>query len=91
VQCRSCGAIAQYDLSDRGQRARAYEPVLREGTAEDVRYFVDVDDLLDVWDELVLPPAVSRAWIDWLAKHRHVVVVDCRDRACTADDPTAGR
>jgi hypothetical protein len=35
--------------------------VLREGTAEDVPCFIDVNDLLDVWDELVLPPTVSRA------------------------------
>jgi hypothetical protein len=79
-----------YDLSDRGQRARVYEQVLREGTADDIRYFIDVDDLIDVWDELVLPPAVSRAWIDWLAEHRHVVVHDCRDRARTIGDRTAG-
>lgn len=78
-----------YDLADRGQRARVYEQVLREGTAEDIRYFIDVDHLLDMWDELVLPPAVSRAWIDWLARHRHVAVRDCRDRARTADDRTA--
>lgn len=70
-----------YDLSDRRQRARVYEQVLREGTAQDVRYFIDVDELIDLWDELVLPPAVSRAWIDWLAEHRGVVVRDRRARA----------
>ena len=69
-----------YDLSDRRQRARVYEQVLREGSADDVRYFIDVDELIDVWEELVLPPAVSRAWIDWLGAHRHVTVVDCRER-----------
>jgi hypothetical protein len=50
-------------------------------TADDVRHFIDVDLLLDLWDEMVLPPAVSRAWIAWLAKHRLVTVRDCRDRA----------
>ncbi len=69
-----------YDLSDRRQRARVYEQVLREGSAEDVRHFIDIDELIDVWDELVLPPAVSRAWIDWLARHRNVIVQDCRAR-----------
>jgi hypothetical protein len=49
-----------YDLSDRWQQIRVYEQVLREGTADDVRYFIDVDVLLDLWDELILPPAVSR-------------------------------
>ncbi len=70
-----------YDLSDRWQRIRVYEQVLREGTADDVRRFIDVDVLLDLWDELILPPAVSGAWIAWLAQHRHVTVRDCRDRA----------
>ena len=69
-----------YDLSDRRQRARVYEQVLREGSAEDVRHFIDVDELINLWDELVLPPAVSRAWIDWLALHRDVIVQDCRAR-----------
>lgn len=70
-----------FDLADRWQRIRIYEQVLREGTAEDVRHFIDVDVLLDLWDELILPPAVSRAWIAWLALHRQVRVRDCRDRA----------
>lgn len=70
-----------YDLSDGWQRIRVYEQVLREGTADDVRHFIDVDVLLDLWDELILPPAVSRAWIAWLAEHRQVTVQDCRDRA----------
>lgn len=69
-----------YDLSDRRQRARVYEQVLREGTADDVRWFIDVDELIDLWEELVLPPAVSRAWIDWLAEHRNVALRDCRTR-----------
>lgn len=69
-----------YDLADRRQRARVYEQVLREGSAEDVRYFIDVDELIDLWDDLVLPRAVSRAWIGWLARHRGVTVQDCRAR-----------
>lgn len=82
---------ATYDLSDRRPRARVYEQVLREGTADDVRYFIDVDDLIDVWDELVLPPAISRAWIDWLGEHRQVVVRDCRERVRSAGGRAAGR
>lgn len=69
-----------YDLSDRRQRVRVYEQVLREGTAADVRYFIDIDDLIDLWDELILPPAVSQAWIEWLARHRNVTVLDRRAR-----------
>lgn len=69
-----------YDLSDRRQRARVYEQVLREGTADDVRYFIDIEELIDLWDELVLPPAVSRIWIAWLTQHRKVTLQDCRTR-----------
>lgn len=69
-----------YDLADRRQRVRVYEQVLREGAAADVRYFIDVDELIELWEDLVLPPAVSAAWIEWLARNRGVVVRDCRAR-----------
>jgi transcriptional regulator with XRE-family HTH domain len=52
----------RYDLLDRRQRARVYEIVLREGGPADVLMFVDGALLVDVWDELVLPPAVRVAW-----------------------------
>lgn len=69
-----------YDLDDPRQRALAYEQVLAEGTAEDVRFFIDVDALIETWDDLVLPRAVSQAWIDWLAEHRGVHLRDWRER-----------
>lgn len=62
----------QYDLEDRGQRARVYEQVLVEGTADDVRRFIDVDKLVAMWDEWYLPDHVRRAWAAWLARHRGV-------------------
>jgi hypothetical protein len=55
-----------YDLNIRNDRLRVYEQVLREGTEEDVRYFVDVRELAAVLDELVLPPYVRGAWVKWL-------------------------
>jgi hypothetical protein len=69
---RWSGPELTYDLAD---RARVYEQVLREGTEEDVRYFVDVDVLLDLWDDLVLPPTVRRAWADWFERHRKIDLV----------------
>lgn len=69
---RWSGQPLTYDLNDRSDRARVYEQVLREGTVDDVRFFVDAERLLELWDELVLPPAVRRAWADWLQRH-------CRD------------
>jgi len=59
-----------YDLGDRNDRARVYEQVLREGTADDVRRYVDADLLLELWDDLVLPVPVRQAWAAWFRAHR---------------------
>lgn len=67
---RWSGPPITYDLNDRADRARVYEQVLREGTDDDVRYFVHADQLRELFDELVLPPPVRRAWADWLGRHR---------------------
>ncbi len=64
------GPQRTYDLTDRRDRIRVYEQVLREGTADDVRRFIDVDELLALWDDLYLPAHVRAAWRDWLARHR---------------------
>ncbi len=44
------------------------------GTEDDVRFYVEVGELVELFDELVLPPTVRRAWADWLLRHRGVVV-----------------
>jgi transcriptional regulator with XRE-family HTH domain len=49
-------------LSDRGDRARAYEMVLREGTPAEIESIVDGVLLVDVWDQIVLPRAIRPAW-----------------------------
>jgi hypothetical protein len=69
---RWSGPARRYDLSDRQQRARVYEQVLREGNEDDVRRFIRADELIELWDELVLPRHVRRAWADWLERHRGV-------------------
>ena len=66
---RWSGPPIAYDLNDRADRIRVYEQVLREGREEDVRFYVDADELRDVFDELVLPPPVRRAWEAWLRRH----------------------
>ena len=53
---------ATFDLSDRRHRARCYEVVLREGTADDLSRYVDGALLVDIWKELVLPREVRAAW-----------------------------
>jgi hypothetical protein len=52
----------QFDLSNRAERARVYEIVLREGGPEDILRYIDGALLIDLWDELVLPRAVRAAW-----------------------------
>jgi hypothetical protein len=69
---RWSGPPITYDLDDRADRARVYEQVLREGTEDDVRYYVDADELRDLWDELVLPPPVREAWVRWFRRDRRV-------------------
>jgi hypothetical protein len=57
-----------FRLVDRGDRARVYELVLREGAEADVLRYVDGVLLVDLWDELVLPSAVRAAWSSLIAK-----------------------
>jgi len=69
------GAIRRSpNLGQRADRIRVYEQVLREGTEDDVRFYVEVGELVELFDELVLPPTVRRAWADWLLRHRGVVL-----------------
>jgi hypothetical protein len=67
---RWSGSPITYDLDDRADRARVYEQVLREGTEDDIRFYVDAEQLRALFDELVLPPPVRRAWADWLRRYR---------------------
>ena len=70
LHIRWSGPPLTYDLDNRGDRTRVYEQVLREGTADDVRFYVDAARLLELWDELVLPPAVREAWTGWIKRRR---------------------
>ena len=61
-----------YDLERLADRLRVYEQVLREGTEDDVRFYVDVTELQEVFGDLVLPPYVREAWTGWFRLHRGV-------------------
>jgi hypothetical protein len=67
---RWSGPPLAYDLDNPIDRARVYEQVLREGTDDDVRFYIEVDELLALWDRLVLPPQVRRGWVRWFRQHR---------------------
>lgn len=71
LHIRWSGPPISYDLGDDSDRARVYEQVLREGTEDDVRFYVDGERLLELWDELVLPPSVRDAWASWIEDHQH--------------------
>lgn len=51
-----------YRLSDRRDRARVYEIVLREGDGTDIERYVDGALLVDLWVDLVLPADLRAAW-----------------------------
>jgi hypothetical protein len=57
LHVRWSGPSKFYDLADRGDRVRVYEQVLREGNADDIRRFIDVEELIALWDDLVLTRA----------------------------------
>jgi hypothetical protein len=52
----------EYDLDDPADRARIYEIVLREGTLDDLRTYVDPTRLADALQRMFLPSAIAEAW-----------------------------
>lgn len=46
-----------------------YEIVLREGERADLLAYVDGALLVDLWDELVRPAAIRRAWEPTLSSY----------------------
>jgi hypothetical protein len=57
-----------FRLAERGDRARVYELVLREGEPADVIRYIDGVLLVDLWEELVLPRTVRAAWAPLIAQ-----------------------
>jgi hypothetical protein len=66
------GDPRRYDLDDPQQRARVYEQVLREGNDDDIRFFIDVDQLQALWTRVWLPRRVRTARPEWFRRHRDV-------------------
>ena len=74
LRVRWSGPPRAYDLADRSDRSLVYEQVMTEGTADDVRRFIDVDEVVALWDDLVLPRHVRRAWAMWLRERRDLTL-----------------
>jgi hypothetical protein len=66
------GPERKWDLENRRQRIQVYEMVLTEGTEDDVRRFIDIDELLRLWPDLWLSPHVRIAWSIHLQRIRGV-------------------
>ena len=64
-----------YDLDDRADRRTLYAQVLTDGTPDDVRWFIDIEQLVDMWGELLLPSHVESLWEEWL--HRRGYLPEC--------------
>jgi excisionase family DNA binding protein len=64
----------RFDLTKRSRLRSMYQTVLSEGSPDDVRAYINLPLLIDVWDELWLSPAVHEAWDKWTAAHRHALV-----------------
>lgn len=57
-----------YDLGRPRSLRRAYARVLTEGLDDDVRWFIDLDVLVEEWEALYLSPHVRKAWSLWLTE-----------------------
>ncbi len=55
-----------YDMSNADQMRSVYELVMTEGTEDDVLHYIDLNQLLDVWEDLWLSPHVRERWTAWL-------------------------
>ncbi len=64
----------RFDLAKRARLRSMYQIVLTEGSADDIRTYINRALLIDVWDELWLSPAVHEAWDGWIEAHRHTAV-----------------
>jgi hypothetical protein len=73
---RWSGPDLTFDMDNAADRRRVYELVLVDGSEEDVRYFVILDELIAVWGDIFLPTYVRRVWQEWFAVHR-IDVVTC--------------
>ncbi len=49
-----------------------YGKVIREGLAEDLRFYIDVDWLIKLWPRIGAPRTHTEAWIDWVRRHRGI-------------------
>ena len=54
-----------FDLDDEVQRRWLYQLVLTEGNEDDVRHYIQLDVLLEMWPRMWLSQHVVEAWQAW--------------------------
>lgn len=64
------GLPRTFDLSDRSERCRLYEIVLREGRPADIESVIDGVLLCEAWPDLVLPRGLAAAWAPLIVPER---------------------
>ena len=61
-----------YDLDDQLDRETVYREVLTEGTPDDVRAYIRLDELVAMWDDIILPSHVLYVWEPWLRENGYM-------------------
>ena len=56
----------KFDLDDPRDRMYVYQLVMTEGTCDDVRRYIDLSLLLEMWHDMWLSPHVRERWDCWL-------------------------
>ena len=56
------GKRRSFDLSDTEDRAIAYEAIMTNGGAQDILDFINADYLVEIFDQMYLPPTTRDAW-----------------------------
>jgi transcriptional regulator with XRE-family HTH domain len=68
-----------WDLSDRADRARAYEILIRWGLPQSMLRWLDGALLVDLWDELDLPEEIRTCWTPAITHATPAKTVDIFD------------
>ena len=63
----------EFDLDSRRDRMYVYQLVMTEGAEDDVRRYIDLDHLLEMWPDMWLSPHVRERWDRWL-RDRELIV-----------------
>jgi hypothetical protein len=59
------------DLDDPQTKIRLYEVLLRRGSAFDLYHWVNLDELIAIWDQMTLPKDIAAPWA-WALQSIHL-------------------